>query len=513
MNAAPESDGKKREVILVVDDSEKYARCCKAFLEKEGYTAITAADGAEAVEIVRKKAVDLVLMDIAMPGMDGITAAGRIKSIAEEEGFLPVVLVTGFANEETKVAGLSISDGFLSKPVSNAELLATVRSLLRTRRLTRDLARTKERYRRFYDGFPQMYLSASPDGTIISCNDFFAERHGRPKSEIEGTNLVSFLAPAEREGLLQFFESVLDSDPVPLQQVFTLSMPGTGRKLQLSVKAIAVEGDDGVREVLLLIDDVTRQLALEAEQKSARRHLYRSAHLASIGTLASGVAHEMNNPLTAILGFSSALLNRINTKEAIDTGELGLYLQVINNEAVRCRDIVDHLHRFAQDQGETATGRLSLFECVVNALRLVNIRALRKDITIVNEMQEYVWVKADANKLEQVFVNVLNNCIDFCGPGTAVTIARARERQAPGFARVTISDKGPGMTPDVLARALDPFFTTKEAGKGIGMGLALCDKIMEDLDGRISIASEAGKGTTVIIDIPYDKEPSREAAS
>jgi signal transduction histidine kinase len=114
---------------------------------------------------------------------------------------------------------------------------------------------------------------------------------------------------------------------------------------------------------------------------------------------------------------------------------------------------------------------------------------------------------ADAHKLEQVFINVLTNCIDFCGPGSTVTIARDTSRRDGKYAVVTVRDNGAGMAPEVLAKAFDPFFTTKEVGKGIGMGLSICHKIMEEMNGRIDLVSEVKKGTTVFLEIPVEQYP------
>jgi two-component system NtrC family sensor kinase len=134
------------------------------------------------------------------------------------------------------------------------------------------------------------------------------------------------------------------------------------------------------------------------------------------------------------------------------------------------------------------------------------MRALRFDITIINEIQEDFWVRADSVRLDQVFVNLLTNCIDFCGSGTTVTISPVTDRKKSKYAVVMVRDNGPGMTEEVLANVFNPFFTTKEAGKGIGMGLAICYKVMEELNGRIDIASEVGNGTTVRLEIPRDSE-------
>jgi PAS domain S-box-containing protein len=494
------------ETILIVDDEIEMAGCFRAILENAGYKTVIAGSGEDAVRMVSERKFDAVILDLVMKGMDGVATARNIKTLAADDEFLPIIIITAFYSEEKKIAGLSCADGFLSKPASSDELLATVRSLMKIRRLTRELALAKEKYHRFYDNIPHLCISVKTDGTIISANKLFSSFCDSPKSKIEGTSVYAFLEPEEQKLFSAFFETVQTSNGIPQQNVFTFKLPATGKPLKVSVRAASINDEQGEKTIVLAMEDITQKLNLEEEKKVARRHLYRSAHLASIGTLSSGVAHEMNNPLTAILGFSSALLNRIGNNEEILKDELESYLQVIHNETIRCRDIVEHLHRFARDSGEAKIRRCSLLECIVDAVRLINMKAVRSEITIINDIMDDALVLVDTNKLEQVLINLLTNCIDFCPAGATVHITKVPEKKESRYSEVVIRDNGPGMQPDVLAKAFDPFFTTKEVGKGIGMGLAICYKLMDELNGRIDISSEPNKGTTVLLEIPHDRQ-------
>ncbi|HUI92608.1 MAG TPA: response regulator [Chitinivibrionales bacterium] len=255
--------------------------------------------------------------------------------------------------------------------------------------------------------------------------------------------------------------------------------------------------------VMLRIRGLQRELLVskskyEEEQRIARAQLYRSARLASIGTFASGVAHEFNNPLTAILGFSSALVERMRKKETVDPDELEQYLGIINAETLRCRDTVDNLSRFARE-GDTQIREFPLGECVDGAWKLVKTRAAKKRIEIAVNIPATMRVKADLQKLQQAMVYVLTNSLDFCGEGSTVSISAESDE---GFARVIIADNGPGIPAAVLPKVFDPFFTTKQVGQGMGLGLAMCHVIMEECSGAIDVSSEAGKGTTVVLEVP-----------
>jgi signal transduction histidine kinase len=230
----------------------------------------------------------------------------------------------------------------------------------------------------------------------------------------------------------------------------------------------------------------------------ARAQLYRSARLASIGTFASGVAHELNNPLTAILGFSGAIMERIRKQENIDKDELAQYLSIINAETLRCRDTVENLSRFARE-GDVQIREFLLAECVEGALHLVKPAAAKKRVTIRESVPPGTRVRADLQKLQQAVVYVLTNSLDFCSSGSLVSISAESDGR---FVRMSISDNGPGIPQAILPKVFDPFFTTKEVGKGMGLGLAMSHVIMEECNGSMDITSEVEKGTTVSLDIP-----------
>jgi len=246
------------------------------------------------------------------------------------------------------------------------------------------------------------------------------------------------------------------------------------------------------------MQDVTQNVKLEQEQKFARSQLYRSARLASIGTFASGVAHELNNPLTAILGFSGAILERIKKEEDLDKEELGQYMSIINAETLRCRDTVENLSRFARE-GDVQIRNFTLAECVGGALRLVKAAAAKKQVALVEAIAAGTRVRADLQKLQQAVVYILTNSLDFCGSGNSVSISCENEGR---FVRLKIADNGPGIPADVLPKVFDPFFTTKQVGQGMGLGLAMSHVIMEECNGAIDVTSEPGNGTTVTLDIP-----------
>jgi PAS domain S-box-containing protein len=492
------------ERLLIADDNQDTAYYLQTLTVEQGFDSVVADCGRRALEEVAKGTIDLALIDVLMPDMNGVEVARKVKEMAGND-FLPVILVTALCSQADKVKGLSYADDYLTKPFSAEELMARINSLLRIRRLHRELYQSKESYQCLYENFPHLYISIDSNRTITNCNRFFRDTFSVTPEEIMGKSIYSLFREEDRGMLENFLNSFTLSElPSVKQRTFQALLDGGAGPLQLNLKAVYTsEAFDGL-SIVIAMEDITEQVRLQEEQRIARQHLYRSARLASIGTLASGVAHEINNPLTAILGFSSALLSRFQHDEPIDPDELKEYLGIINNEALRCRDIVENLSKFARE-GDVAAVSFNLRQCVEDAVKLTHARAMKAGLKVINNLDAAIIIQSDANKIEQVFINIINNCIDFCPSGSTVTIGNEVLGESSRFCKIYCSDDGPGISPEILPKVYDPFFTTKTVGMGTGMGLAICFRVMEEVNGYIDIKSEPEKGTTVELEIPLPR--------
>jgi len=488
------------ETLLIVDDNEDTAEYIATLLDDAGYGTIVVDCGTRAIEVMKKGVVDLVLLDVMMPDMNGKTVAKEIKSITGND-FIPVIMVTALNTDADKVEGLQHADDYLTKPFSADELLARINSLLRIRRLHKELLLSKERYQCLYENFPHLYISINSERTITNCNRFFREKFSVDTGEVIGKSFFSLFREEEHDVIEMFLRSFTENNMSLVgERTFTAYNHSTGGSHLLNLKAVYTGVEDDGLNIVIAMEDVTDQMRLQEEQKIARQQLYRSARLASIGTLASGVAHEINNPLTAILGFSSALTGRIDNNEPLDQVELAEYLGIIKTEAIRCRDIVENLSKFARET-DMETVRVNLHQCIEDALKLMHSKASRAGITIENNVDSGILIRSDANKLEQVFINIISNSIDFCSKGATVVVENAPPGDGDRYCSVLVKDDGPGISPEILPKVFDPFFTTKEVGKGTGLGLAIVHRIIEECNGHIDIVSEFGEGTTVMLDL------------
>ncbi|MFP4416205.1 MAG: ATP-binding protein [Chitinivibrionales bacterium] len=491
--------------ILIVDDEADISSMVEMLLTEEGYRAVTAVKGEDALAYIREHEVDLVLLDIMMPGMDGLTVARTVKEEICTDRFIPIIMVSALRTEDDKIAGLAYADDYVTKPFSYDELLARIRSMLRIRQLQRELFLSRSRYQCLYEHVPEMCISLDRHRRISDCNKAFELVSGLPRARILGQCFSSFFTDKHKGQVFAFLDTVSKTErpshDTPVYE--TVFVDDDNHHVMVSMRALDIGEHESGLSTVVALQDQTRRIRLEQEQKMARRQLYRSARLASIGTLSSGVAHELNNPLAAIMGFSDALIFRLQNKEAVDAEELRQYLGIINSETLRCRDIVENLARFSRDS-EPQIVDIKVEDCVQSALTLISSRAQKRGMNIENRVEKDMEARADAQKVTQVLINILSNCLDFCKEGCHITIEAEKELDGR-FVRLKVQDTGPGISPEVLPRVFDPFFTTKEVGKGTGLGLSICHKIMEECEGDIDIFSEPGTGTQVVIDIPCRK--------
>ena len=257
--------------------------------------------------------------------------------------------------------------------------------------------------------------------------------------------------------------------------------------------AIAVENASLYEEVRRSYDQLRRSQDL----------LLRQEKLASLGRLAAGLAHEINNPLSSIAGFAEALERRAQSERIRDMEEfrdLPEYLGFIQEEVGRASAIVRHLLDFAR-QREPSFAELDLAALIRDTVALIRRQAVvsNKEITL-DLPPRLPAVQADHQMLQQVILNLATNALDAIDGEGEVRITAL---PVSGHVEVCVRDTGCGIPPEHLARVFDPFFTTKDVGKGTGLGLAICQGIVGQHGGSIEVKSDGvGRGTTVVIRLP-----------
>lgn len=242
------------------------------------------------------------------------------------------------------------------------------------------------------------------------------------------------------------------------------------------------------------VEERTRQL------KEAQEQLIQSAKMATIGTLAGGVAHEINNPLGAILTNTQMLLREVEDPDKRES------LELIEEGTRRCRDIVTALLKYSRKPEVDEFKPLNLNDIIDDACNLLQSQLSKENIKIERELSEIPSISGNANELPQVFTNLILNARD--------AIKRVKGRGKITFRTygenevvvVEVTDDGCGIIDENINKIFDPFFTTKDVGEGTGLGLSIAYRIIEKHNGEIKASSNVGEGTTFIIRFPGGAE-------
>jgi signal transduction histidine kinase len=302
-----------------------------------------------------------------------------------------------------------------------------------------------------------------------------------------------------------------------------------GQEDLATLQALAIPAATAIENAQLY----EKQIKTIKRLAETQSQLVQSAKLAAVGELAAGIAHEINNPLTTIIGLTSLLLEAppptASREEAVED------LQMVNEEAQRARDIVRSLLNFAR--ADTPKRQSTDFNQLIDeAIFLVYTKPVSQKITLEQSLSPLPEMFLDINQIKQVIVNLLNNAVQAMldnqdrpailtittclGPasspvpktGRAVSSDTARPGvESGGIVICRISDTGYGIEPDHLDKIFDPFFTTKEVGQGTGLGLSISYGIVEKHGGTITVESTLGQGSTFVLNLPVSSAPPTEA--
>jgi PAS domain S-box-containing protein len=312
-----------------------------------------------------------------------------------------------------------------------------------------------------------------------SCRDIFHPEHPSPQN-----------CPVERALRGERVETSIKS----LQE-------GHGARY-LDITATPIEDAQGENNrALVFFRDVT-------EKRIQEMQLIQAEKMSSIGILAAGVAHEINNPLTSVAGYAEALLRRFRAEPALannaSLGSFPKYLEVIVRESYHCKGIIDNLLNFSR-KSDGFTCEVDLNGILCEIIELLTHQPGHEQIEIVTDLAKDIPILGDPSGLRQVFMNLLYNASQSIREGGLVQITTepSSDRKA---VEVRIRDTGCGIAPELIDRIWDPFFTTKEVGKGLGLGLALTYNIIKRHGGTISAESKVDEGSLFTVRLPTCRE-------
>jgi two-component system cell cycle sensor histidine kinase/response regulator CckA len=495
--------------ILVVEDEAIIARDLQRSLGLLGYAVpATARSAAEALALLEASIPELILMDIGLKGdMDGIQLAHLVRSRWD----IPVIFLTSYSDEQTVERAKATGPyGYLIKPFREGELRITIEVALHKHSLDSSLARRERWYSNTMDSIGDAIIATDSEERITYMNGVAENVTGWLRQDAEGKVLREVFRLLDERG--QVLECPVGQ---ALRKGFAVQLPantqllakcGNGRDVDDSAAPIVdVQGETlgGV----VVFRDITERKRLEARLSVAER-------MASIGTMAAGMAHEINNPLAAVLGNVSYALGGLTRVASQCTGEVQAVLRealeaLADSEEAgsRIMRIIDDLKRLSRL--ERVDRELLDLPDVIDATMRVCEHQLRHCATVHRRYGTTPFVNAAESQLIQVLTNLLINAAQAIGQGKA-----SQERidvrtfsDDSGNAVIEVSDTGPGISKAELGRIFDPFYSSKPIGRGMGLGLSISHNIITSLDGEITVESTPGVGTTFRIVLPAAVAP------
>ena len=560
----PASSGTAMATILAVDDSRINLKGVSRMLEGH-FRVLTAESGPAALQIAAAEPrPDLILLDVMMPDMDGYEVIQRLQA-DEATRDIPVIFVTARVNDEDEQRGLSLGAAdYITKPLRPAILLARIRNHLKLKQaqdalrdyntaLESSVAERTATLSAVLDSADQVIAMITEEGAIMAINRIGAEQFDATPAQLAGRNFFDLLPPefgipiADQIAEVMLTGHSSEVDAARNRRIFHVTVyPVPGAPPRVVVYASDVT-DKVAADALLhkereqLAAALAHQRELNRKLEDAQNQLLQSEKMASLGQLAAGVAHEINNPIgfvrsnvTTLKGYLDSLfaiiaaydgqaaqsatpetlaaLAAIKQREDYDFLHEDIFQLLAESQdgLTRVQDIVQNLKDFSR-VGESGFGWADLHACLDSTLNII-WNELKYKCTVVKHYDPTLpQVYCIASQLNQVFMNLLVNAGHAIAERGEITITTSHGPD--GMAHVAISDTGCGIAAEHLPHLFEPFFTTKPIGKGTGLGLSITYGIIGKHKGSIDVSSEVGKGTTFTVNLPIDNGDEAEGGA
>jgi two-component system NtrC family sensor kinase len=346
-------------------------------------------------------------------------------------------------------------------------------------RRTRELRRSEEQYRSLVESAEDFIFTVDRDGVFQSVNSFTATFFGGSPGEFVGRNVSSVFPDDAARQTMKLIELVYAHGKSIRQE---LAIPVGDLVTWIGANFMPIKADDGgILSALCIARDIT-------ENKNLERQLINTEKLASLGTLAAGVAHEINNPLGVILGFCDILV-----RKAEPGSQAHEDLRTIERQGLHCKEIVENLLSFARFGGERHESA-DLNVCLSDILKVVRHSLEIKRVEVVTDLHAGLPpVRGDTRQLQQVFLNLINNAYAAVPEGGRIHIRTGLEKGGQRVLAV-FQDNGPGIRREHMDRIFEPFFTTKPEGQGTGLGLFVSYGIIARYGGNLDCVSPVPDG-------------------
>ena len=511
------SEGGTKPVILVVEDDAAHSEAMSRVLAASGgYRLRFASTLAGAQRSIAEEVPALVLADLNLA--DG--KALELLSDPSSRPGLPVLVLTSHGDEQTAVRAMRLGalDYVVKSPEAFAGLPRTVERALREWRLIESrraaevaLRESEERFRVLFESSPDACYIVTAEGKFIDINRAAEEMLGYRREEVLDKTAVelSLIHPDYMEAAISIAVQCLAGSPAPPTEL--LIVHSSGREIIVESRAVPVRFRNGLA-ILSTSRDISARKKAEAEQRRLEEQLRQASKMEAVGRLAGGVAHDFNNVLTGIRGFTDILLSSVPESDPNRAD-----LLEIQHATQRAAALTGQLLAFSRKQVVEPIV-VDLNQLLSGAVRILE-RLIGEDVQVAFEPgAELRAVRVDPSGMEQVLINLAVNARDAMPQGGLLSIetgaveidAEFCERHLdarPGsYVLLSVRDTGVGMSTGVLSRLFEPFFTTKGPGRGTGLGLSIIYGIVQQAGGFVHVASDLGAGSTFRIYLPAVSE-------
>jgi two-component system cell cycle sensor histidine kinase/response regulator CckA len=494
--------------ILVVEDEAITAMDIKNRLSKLGYSVLGTSDtGKEAIKLTKKMHPNLILMDIVLKGdMTGTQAAQEIS----QQYSTPIIFLTAYKDEETfNRAKVSGPYGYITKPFEMRDLSNAIELALFKHDTREKLYVAEQRYRSVMENASCGIFIIDQEGIISDLNKQAELIFGDQRAQLIDNNFITRVHPEEQDYAAVQIQKLLTEKRIGPNIGRIMQPSGVIRDVEFS--AVCIDNKDE-KLIFSILNDIT-------ERNRLREQTLLSDKLSTVGTLAAGIIHEINNPMTFLL----ANLEYINKQ-----------IQVVMHDKKKQQDFLQKLNEIIEEsiQGVQSVNTIikdlkgfarvdykhfvpaNVHEAISVAIHMAHSQYKNKAKLETDFAVDMPLLMLDVNKLEQVILNLIVNAAqamdnsNYCN--NLICIKTTKEINA---IRIDISDTGIGISSDILPRIFEPFFTTKPVGVGTGLGLSICYDIVKNMGGEIKVDSVPQKGTVFSIYLPMQLTVSPGAES
>jgi len=379
-----------------------------------------------------------------------------------------------------------------------AYVISSIRDITRTKSLENQLIGVKEFISRVMYSSASAIVAADRQGNIELMNsvakELFGDYNGG-EGKIKHTEQL--YPPGKAKEIMKMLRNEKIGGKGKLIIPRTTIVNARGQEIEVEMSAAIIYDDTGQESATMAIyNDLKDKIKVEKQLKYTQQQLAQSEKMASLGQLAAGVAHEINNPLTGVLFYASLLLERDDLDQGAKED-----LRYIVEDANRCKNIVKSLLVYSRST-DSKKNIVQINEIVEQSLKLIRDQKKFRNTKIIKYLAEgMMLINADTNKLNQVIINLVINAADAMEGSGKITLNTYKDKLRKKIF-LEIKDTGEGIPRENLSKIFDPFFTTKEVGKSTGLGLSIVYGIIEEHGGRISVKKTGAKGTTFVVEFP-----------